>query len=201
MQVQGDDYFTTPWPLIPVEFIRALPDWVESQYLGQTVWQCLLLIATIPVMVGLIVLWHVLVKRLASGMRRLQQNLVLMLWPIGVIYVSLAARYFLQSQVMLSGEVLQDTLFIAKLIILGAVVSLVMRSGSLLTEAILAAWQFDARKIEQQLLRLGIRMLTILIAVVIVIEGMQQIGFSLATPWWRVRRSLVWRLLRRRRIP
>ena len=176
-----DAYFMTPGPLIPLELIRTLPHWMESRYLGQTVWQWLLLIAVIPVMVGLIYLWFVLVTRLAGVRRRLQRSLVMLLWPIGVIYITLAARSFLQSQVMLSGEVLQNVLFIAKLIILAAVVSLVMRSGSLLTEIILRVWNLDTRKIEQQLVRLGIRMLTILVAVVIVIEGMQQIGFSLAT--------------------
>ena len=176
-----DDYFMTPGPLIPLELIRAMPEWMKSQYLEQTVWQWLFLIATIPLMVGLIYLWHVLVRRLAAARHRLQRNLVLMLWPIGVIYITLAARSFLQSQIMLSGQVLQDVLFVAKLIILAAVVSLVMHSGSLLTETILKVWNSDARKIEQQLVRLGIRMLTILVAVVIVIEGMQQIGFSLAT--------------------
>lgn len=176
-----DDYFLTPGPLIPVELIRSLPDWMQSQYLGQTAWQWLLVIVTVAVLVGLALLLHVLVKRIARGMQSLQRNLVLTLWPIGVIYLTLGARSFLHKQVFLSGEVLQDVLFIAKLVILGAAVSLVMRLGSVLTEVILAARQFDTRKIEQQLVRLGIRMLTILVAVIIVIEGMQQIGFSLAT--------------------
>ncbi|UCC56700.1 MAG: mechanosensitive ion channel family protein, partial [Gammaproteobacteria bacterium] len=69
----------------------------------------------------------------------------------------------------------------AKIIMLAATVYLVMRLGSALTEALLASRQFETRKIEQQLVRLGVRMLTILVAVIIVIEGMQQIGFSLAT--------------------
>jgi MscS family membrane protein len=176
-----DAYFLTPGPLIPVELIRALPDWMQIQYLDQTVWQWLLVIVTVLVLAGLVLLLHALVKRLAGGMNRLQRNLVFMLWPIGVIYLTLGARSFLHKQVFLSGEVLQDVLFVAKLIILVAAVSLIMRFGSVLTEVILAARQFDTRKIEQQLVRLGIRVLTILVAVIIVIEGMQQIGFSLAT--------------------
>jgi MscS family membrane protein len=133
------------------------------------------------VLVGLIVLLRWLLKRLSRGMKRLQQNLVLILWPIGVVYLTLGARSFLQMQVFLSGEVLQDVLFVAKLVILAAAVYLVMRLGNVLMEFILSARQFEKRKIEQQLVRLGVRMITILIAVIIVIEGMQQIGFSLAT--------------------
>ena len=176
-----DDYFLTPGRLIPVELIRALPDWMQSQYLDQTVWQWLLLIMTVMVLAGFILLWRALVSRLAGGMKQLQRNLVLMLWPIGVIYLTLGARTFLERQVFLSGEVLQDVMFVAKLIILVAAVTLIMRVGSVVTEAVLTSRHFDTRKIEQQLVRLGIRMLTILIAVIIVIEGMQQIGFSLAT--------------------
>jgi MscS family membrane protein len=176
-----DDYFLTPGPLIPHELIRALPDWMQVQYLDQAVWQWLLLVVTVLVLAGLILLLHALVKRLAGGMNQVQQNLVFMLWPIGVIYLTLGARSFLDRQVILSGEVLQDVLFVAKLIMLAAAVYLVMRLGNILTETILAARHFDTRKIEQQLARLGIRMLTILVAVIMVIEGMQQIGFSLAT--------------------
>jgi MscS family membrane protein len=176
-----DDYFLTPGPLISLELIRALPGWMQDRYLGQAAWQWLLLVATVLVLAGLVLLLHVIVKRLAGSRNRTQQNLVFMLWPIGVIYLTLGARSFLNRQVMLSGEILQDVLFAAKLIMLAATVYLVMRLGTALTEAILAARQFKTRKIEQQLVRLGIRMLIILIAVIIVIEGMQQIGFSLAT--------------------
>jgi MscS family membrane protein len=176
-----DDYFLTPGSLIPVELIRALPDWMQSQYLDQTVWQWLLLIMTVMVLAGFILLWRALVSRLAGGMKQLQRNLVLVLWPIGVIYLTLGARSFLERQVILSGEVLQDVMFVAKLIMLAAAISLIMRLGSVVTEAVLTSRHFDTRKIEQQLVRLGIRMFTILIAVIIVIEGMQQIGFSLAT--------------------
>ena len=176
-----DDYFLTPGPLIPVELIRALPDWMQNQYLDQTAWQWLLLIATVLVLTGLVLLLHALVNRLAGGMNQLQRNLVFMLWPIGMIYLTLGARSFLDTQVFLSGEVLQDVLFVAKLIMLAAAVALIMRLGSVVTEVILGVRHFDTRQIEQQLVRLGIRMFTILIAVIIVIEGMQQIGFSLAT--------------------
>ncbi len=176
-----DDYFLTPGPLIPHELIRALPDWMQVQYLDQSIWQWLLLAVTVLVLAGLVLLLHAFVKRLAGGMKQVQQNLMFMLWPIGVIYLTMGARSFLDRQVILSGEVLQDVLFVAKLIMLAATVYLVMRLGNILTETILAARHFDTRKIEQQLARLGIRMLTILVAVIMVIEGMQQIGFSLAT--------------------
>jgi MscS family membrane protein len=176
-----DDYFLTPGPMIPVHLIRSLPDWMQVQFLDQGVWQWLMLIATVFVLVGLMILLRWLLNRISRRMKRLQENLVLILWPIGVVYLTLGARSFLQRQVFLSGEVLQDVLFVAKLIILAAAVYLVMRLGNVLMEFILSNRQFEKRKIEQQLVRLGIRMITILIAVIIVIEGMQQIGFSLAT--------------------
>jgi MscS family membrane protein len=174
-------YFLTPGPLISHELIRALPGWMHAQLLDQVVWQWLMLVATAIVLVGLILLLHILVRRLAGEHDELRRNLVLMLWPIGVIYLVIGARYFLEKQVILSGDTLQDVLFTAKLIKLFATVYLVIRVGNVLTELIIAARQFNTRLIEQQLIRLGIRMLIILAAVVIVLEGMQQIGFSLAT--------------------
>ncbi|UCC56495.1 MAG: hypothetical protein JSU75_01620, partial [Gammaproteobacteria bacterium] len=154
-----DDYFLTPGPLISLALVRALPDWMQIRYLGQAIWQWLLLVMTVLVLAGLVVLLRVLVRHLAGERNRAQQNLVMILWPIGVIYLTLGARSFLSRQVMLSGGVLQDVLFTAKIIMLAATVYLVMRLGSALTEALLASRQFETRKIEQQLVRLGVRML------------------------------------------
>jgi MscS family membrane protein len=126
-------------------------------------------------------LLYVLGNRISSGRSQIQRNLILLLWPIGAIYLTLGTRHFLERQVILTGEVLQGVLFAAKLVILTAGVLLIMRVGSVLTEVILSFRKTGTRQIDQQLVRLGIRMLTILIAVIIVMEGMQQIGFSLAT--------------------
>jgi MscS family membrane protein len=167
--------------MIPVELIRALPDWMQHQYMDQTVWQWGLLIVTVLILLGVILLLHALVERLARRGNRLHKNLLYLLWSIAVIYLILGSRAFLDEQVILSGEVLQDVLFVVKIAILAAVVSLVVRFAGVLTEAILSARHFETRRIDQQLVRLGVRMLTILIASIIVIEGMQQIGFSLAT--------------------
>ena len=174
-------YFLTPGPLISHELIRALPGWMHAQLLDQVVWQWLMLVATALVLVGLVLLLHIVVRRLAGEHDELKRNLLLMLWPIGVIYLVIGARSFLEKQVILSGNTLEDVLFTAKLIKLFATVYLVIRVGNVLTEFFIAARQFNTRLIEQQLIRLGIRMLIILAAVVIVLEGMQQIGFSLAT--------------------
>ena len=175
------EYFLTPGPMIPVELIRALPNWMQHQYMDQAVWQWGLLIVTALILLGVILLLHALVKRMVRRGNRLRKNLLYMLWSIAVIYLILGSRAFLDKQVNLSGEVLQDVLFVAKIAILAAVVSLVVRFAGVLTEVILSARHFETRRIDQQLVRLGVRMLTILIAIIVVIEGMQQIGFSLAT--------------------
>jgi len=175
------EYFLTPGPMISYELVRALPGWMQDHYLDQAVWKWLLLAVSLLVLVGLLMLLYMLVKRISTGRSQIQRNLILLLWPIGAIYLTLGTRYFLERQVFLTGEVLQSVLFVAKLVILTAVVFLIMRVGSVLTEAILSFRKSSSRQIDQQLVRLGIRMLTILIAVILVMEGMQQIGFSLAT--------------------
>ena len=175
------EYFLTPGPMISYELVRALPGWMQDHYLDQAVWKWLLLVVSLLVLVGLLMLLYMLVKRISTGRSQIQRNLILLLWPIGAIYLTLGTRYFLERQVFLTGEVLQSVLFVAKLVILTAVVFLIMRVGSVLTEAILSFRKSSSRQIDQQLVRLGIRMLTILIAVILVMEGMQQIGFSLAT--------------------
>jgi MscS family membrane protein len=154
---------------------------MQDHYLDQAAWKWLLLVVSLLVLAGLLMLLYMLVDRISTRRSQIQRNLILLLWPIGAIYLTLGTRHFLERQVFLTGEVLQGVLFVAKLVILAAVVVLIMRVGSVLTEAILSFRKSSTRQIDQQLVRLGIRMLTILITVIIVMEGMQQIGFSLAT--------------------
>jgi MscS family membrane protein len=176
-----DDYFLTPGPLIPIDLIRALPDWMQDHYLEQTVWQWLLLFVMVVVLAGMLLLLNKVFKHFAIGKTRMQQNLLSMLWPISMIYLTLAARSFLEKEVFITGDILQHVLLIAKLMILAAAVSLIIRLGGVVTEALLLARQFNRRQIDQQLVRLGVRMLSILISIIVVMEGMQKIGFSLAT--------------------
>lgn len=176
-----ENYFLTPGPMIPLQLIRGLPDWMQQEYLGQTVWQWSMIIITVTVLAVLVLLLYVLVKRLSRGAGRVGCNVLLLLWPLGVIVLTRLARDFLDEQVFLTGAVLQNVLFVSKFIVLLATVVLVMRLGNVLTETVLAARQFESRQIDRQLIRLGFRMLALLVSVILVIEGMQQIGFSLAT--------------------
>ena len=64
---------------------------MHAQLLGQVVWQWLMLVVTALALVGLILLLHILVRRLAGEHDELRRNLVLMLWPIGVIYLVIGA--------------------------------------------------------------------------------------------------------------
>ena len=176
-----EDYFLTPGPMIPVELIRALPDWMQQDYLEQSVWQWLLLLLTVVVLVGMVSLVFLLVKRIARGRNRLQQNLVNLLGPAAVIYLVINAMKFVERQVFITGDILQYSLLIAKIAVLTAIVVLIMRIGNVITELLLSVRQISARQIDQQLIRLGVRMLTILVSVIVVMEGMQKIGFSLAT--------------------
>jgi MscS family membrane protein len=154
---------------------------MQQEYLEQSVWQWVMLILTVIVLAALVLLLYVLVTHLARGAGRLKRNLLFLLRPLGVIILTQAARDFADEQVFLTGEVLQNVLFVSKFIVLMATVALTMRLASVLTEAILAARQLESRQIDKQLIRLGFRMLAVLVSVILVIEGMQQIGFSLAT--------------------
>ena len=176
-----NDYFLTPGPLIPLQLIRSLPGWMQHEYLEQAVWQWVLMLATVVALAALCLLLFVVVRRLARDAGNLQRNLLLLLRPVGVIMLTLSALYFIDEQVFITGAVLQNAQFVAKLIFLVAAVALTIRIGSVLTEAILATRHLESRQIDMQLVRLGMRMVAILIAVILVIEGMQQIGFSLAT--------------------
>jgi MscS family membrane protein len=83
---------------------------------------------------------------------------------------------------LIIGRVEEVTFFVCDTIVLIATATIIIRLGTAAAELILKARRLkESQRVDQHLVRLGVRLLSIIAAVVIVIEGLQEIGFSLAT--------------------
>ncbi|MDJ0958544.1 MAG: mechanosensitive ion channel [Arenicellales bacterium] len=183
MSVKGlyEAYFLSPGPWIPKSWIQALPDVAQHEFFEQTTWQWMFLVATVAFLIGAIFLLHVFIIRISRDWDRLYQNLLLLLRPLTAIVLVLWIEEFLIQHVRITGFAARAVDFSSHLIILFASVVITVVVGNVLAELIVKIRRFEGKQLDQQLIRLLVRVMSIVIAVVIVIEEMQQVGFSIAT--------------------
>jgi MscS family membrane protein len=169
-------------PHIPDSFIRSLPAWMQQTFARETVWKWLFLIVSVVLYFVLILLVHVILKRVSTDRSLLYKSLILLLRPIAVIILTRILKYLIDVEFLIIGRVEEFAFLVCDTIVLIATVTIIIRLGAVAAELILKAKRLkESQSVDQHLVRLGVRILSIIAAVVIVIEGLQEIGFSLAT--------------------
>ena len=179
--IQGlyEAVFLRAGPHIPDSFIRSLPAWMQQTFVGLTVWKWLFLIVSVILYFVLILLVHVLLKRVSRNRNPLYKSLILLLRPIAVIILTRILKYLIDVEFLIIGRVEQFAFIVCDTIVLIATVTIIIRLGTVAAELILKAKRLEqSQSVDQHLVRLGVRLLSIIAAVVIVIEGLQEIGFS-----------------------
>ncbi len=174
-------YFLTPGPLIPLQWIRSLPNWMTTEYAEQTLWQWIALGICIIGLFFIIIILSWFIKHLSRCRNPLQCSLLQLIRPIVVIILTLMLIEFLDEQVFLTGVVLQVVTFIAHLTILYCSIVLILVASRIVAELILISDRFKRSNLNQYLIRVGVRLLGIGAAIVILIQGLHRLGFSLAT--------------------
>lgn len=173
-------YFRAPGPAIPAAWIRALPRVFHHEFFGQTVWQWTFLLLSIIVFLVVLLGMRGLIARRSGAWSDLQRRLASLLLAIVAILLVVVIRRFLAEQVVITGSVLRGLLFATRIVMLALTVVIVLALGRVVAE-----WLVKRRRtldtMDQHLTRLTVRVVSAIVAVVIIIEGMQRIGFSLAT--------------------
>ena len=175
-------FFLRAGPHIPDSFIRSLPAWMQHTFARVTVWKWLFLIFSVVLYFVLILLVHVILKRISTDRNPIYKSLILLLLPIAVIILTRILKYLIDVEFLMVGRVEELAFLVCDTIVLIATVTIIIRLGTVAAELILKAKRVEkSQSIDQHLVRLGVRLLSITAAVVIVIEGLQEIGFSIAT--------------------
>lgn len=175
-------FFLRGGPHIPDSFIRSLPPWMQHKFVKETVWKWLFLIVSVVLYIVLILLVHVILKRVSADRNPIYKYLILLLLPIAVILLTQILKYLIDAEFLITGRVEEFAFIVCDTIILIATVTIIIKLGTVTAELIVKARRLKkSQSIDQHFVRLGVRLLSITAAVVIVIEGLQQIGFSIAT--------------------
>jgi MscS family membrane protein len=167
---------------IPDSFIRLFPAWMQQTFARVSVWKWLLLIVSVVLYFVLILLVYAILKLVSKNRNPIFKSLILLLRPIAVIILTRILKYLIDQEFLIVGRVEEFAFLMCDTIVLIATATIIIRMGAVATELILKAKRLEeSQSIDQHLVRLGLRLLSITAAVIIVIAGLQEIGFSIAT--------------------
>ncbi|MGE9292433.1 MAG: mechanosensitive ion channel family protein [Puniceicoccales bacterium] len=174
-------YFNTPGPGIPDGLIQSLPEWTRRGVWGMRVWQLAIVVVLTFAAVLLVWLVNRLIKVLSRRLPRVLSGLLWLVIPLLVIYLITKLSWFFSEDVFLTGKVLATVHYIQQGTVLLCVVAMIFAGGSILTDIVFLAPRFDRRGVDAYLVRFGLRLASIVVAAVVLLEGLQKMGFTLAT--------------------
>jgi MscS family membrane protein len=161
---------------------HVLPLWSRTRWYGQATWQWAGLVASLALALTLMVVIYMVGQRRAAGLRssagRYSMTLV---FPISAMFVPLVARYFIMEQLHIYGYLVVTLSFTLQVIFLFAMTFVVVSIGSRLAELIIATPWIQPAGLDAQLVQLTCRVLSLIGATIVLLEGGQQLGLSLAT--------------------
>ncbi|QYY34703.1 mechanosensitive ion channel family protein [Ruficoccus sp. ZRK36] len=182
-QFQGfyELYFLTPGPMIPASYIRNLPHWMTIDIYEQTIWQWTFTLFGFAMLIGIVYLLGRLIKRVCRSWEPLALNTAHLSLPVVTIILTKVLIYLLDEQIYLTGEAWKFIIMLSDIIVLIATIIIIIVLGSIAASAVTKSSQLQSRRIDQYLIRLGIRILSIVIAIGVMVQGLQRLGFSGAT--------------------
>ena len=173
-----EKYIYSPGWMIPAGMINALPRWMDTSLFEQTLWQWGLLLLTL--IVGVMALvgswrpWALLVKKMASEARRWRWER--MIYPIFGIALMYALLYFISEQINITGSVMTVVAIGLKTLLVIFATWLVFICGDIFIEGIVSIEQVKSAGIATDVTRLVIRVITFIIAFIILYNVADRFG-------------------------
>ena len=175
-------FLSEPGWLLPRSWIQALPSWAHARWLGQAVWQWVALIVTLMLGLALMAAIYMLGRWRARVVRSdVVRYLMTLAFPVAAMLVPLGALYFVGEHVHISGNVLLVITFSLRLIFLLALIVVLLGAGNRIAALVIATPWIEPRGLDAQLVRLICRVVSIVAAVIVFLEGGRQFGIPLTT--------------------
>ena len=182
-EIEGfhDAYFMTPGPMIPSDWVRSLPDWMHGQYAGQQIWQWLFMVAGFTLLLAVMYALHWLIRRISRRSTEVSQNILSLLVPLAALILTNELENFIADQIFITGEVMQWVGHLAAIIWLMAFISIILIATNLAIARVSKRMSGAKAGIDLQLTRFGFRIGSILLCIVVLIQGLSRMGVPLAT--------------------
>jgi len=175
-------FMSEPGWMIPRKLILSLPSPLHERWFGQAIWQWIGLVAVLLLSAILMMTLYLIGRRRAKKLRaNLVRYLFTLTFPVLAMLVPLGARYFVVEQLQIYGElVVWISVFLQIIFLLGLVV-LLLSFGSRLADAIIATPWVAPSGLDAQLTRLVCRLVSMLAALIALLEGGRNLGIPLTT--------------------
>ncbi len=178
-----DWWLTTPGNPTVATWVDWMPDWFRVRIFGLAIWQWLGLL--LAVIVGFGVMFAVYrIGRIRSERMRVYSLLrywITLVFPIVGMLVPLAFKHVVWEYLTIRGNALYVANFSADLVFLLAVIAVILGGSSRIADSVVALPRIRPQGLDAHLIRILCRVLGIVAAVVVFLEGGRYLGFPLTT--------------------
>lgn len=176
-------YVTAPGHPTAAAVVDRLPNWWRMRTAGLARWKWLGLIVAIPLAIVLMVLAYRLQAFLVAQYRddSLVRYSLTLLPAIFATFVPIGLRRFAYDFLTVRGDALYVLSFIANLVALVSLIALVFGVSNRITAAIIASPQINPHGMDAQFVRIISRLLSVVVAAIVFLEGGRYLGIPLST--------------------
>jgi MscS family membrane protein len=163
--------------------VERLPNWFQQRPLDIATWQWLGMLPAIPISLALIWLGFRLERNSSdrSRGRSLWRYWLSLGFVVLAILVPIGFKHFLWEYLTLRGSALYIANFCADIVFLVGVVGLIIGVSTRIGESIIALPHVSPKGLDANLIRMICRVLGIVAAVIVFLEGGRYLGFPLTT--------------------
>ncbi len=164
--------------IVPTRWMLNLPDWARMRIAGTTMWQWLGFASGLAVALLAIVGVHRIAHRIA-GNREDGSGLFwpALLMPLAIILVAAFVIPLLWTILRISGTLLLATVFVRTAVLFLSAAWLSIVAGGMIGETIAASEHLSRRRLDSQLIRLGLRFAGVVFAIGFLVQGANELGF------------------------
>jgi len=160
------------------EWIRGLPDWTKTVFWEQAVWQWIALM--LAIVLAALLPWLAHRWRRYRGGPAVGRTWRRFLVPVSMIIAALGVHELVEGPLNLTGNVLEVVLHGTEAVMfLGGAWAVVSLSG-VVAEIIITSPRISEKGLDANLLRFGFRLLGLVIAVLIIVTGLAEVGVPVA---------------------
>ena len=176
-------YISTPASLTPSrldQFFQDMPDWVNTRYWDQTLWQWIILwisfLITIAILYG-ILRWNL---RRSAALVNPQRTWLRLVSPIVALISFNVLGSFLQQWVNITGNLLLIVSVGLEIIWWILILLTLVLLSNALAEMIIASPKINSRGLDAGAIRLVFRLSSLALGIVVLILGLERVGIALA---------------------
>ena len=178
-----DWYLSAPSNQVMAKLVRSLPSWFRNRLGSLAYWQWIGLLISIAITVVVMVLCYRIGRHQSQRARQdsLWKYWAMMLFPMIGIIAPLLFMQAVDEYLTLRGTVFYVTTFCANLVLLLALLVVILGVSTRIADSIIALPSIEAKGLDAALTRILCRLLGIVVAVIVFLEGGRYLGFPLTT--------------------